>query len=138
MPTFSPETGVQRMLLKVRLLLCSAGTCVRSFACCCGWSLVSTYLRCEFLCCTRLSLYLGLMRGCILVHYSAHTAVMTWLHEAGLIIFTLVITQPNGTKQNQWLTIIFQHDFCTYSCKVNTYGRWNPSICDAVAHMYIE
>lgn len=75
------------------------------------------------------------MRGYILVHYSAHTAVMTWLHKAGLIIFTSVITQPIGTKENQWLTIIFQHDFPTYPCKVNMYGGLNPSIYrDVVAH----
>lgn len=80
------------MLLTMRLLLCSAKTYVRILACCCGWSLVSSYLRCEFLCFTLLGLYLDLMRGCILVHYSAYRAVMTWLHDAGLIIFTLVIT----------------------------------------------
>lgn len=103
---FSAEAGVKGMLLKMRLLLRSAKTCVRLF---------STLLRlvisiqlpeiCEFLCFTLLSLYLNLIRGCILVHYSTCRALVTWLHKAGLIIFTLVITQPIRTKENQRLTI---------------------------------
>lgn len=43
-----PEADVKRMLLKVKLLLCLAKTCVRILASCCGRSLVSIYLRCDF------------------------------------------------------------------------------------------
>lgn len=43
-----PEADVKRMLLKMRLLLCPAKTCVRIWASCCGRSLVSSYLRCDF------------------------------------------------------------------------------------------
>lgn len=60
--TFSHDAGVQRMLLKMQLLLCSTETCVGILARHCGGSLVSIYSKCLHF--PQLNLYLDLMRGC--------------------------------------------------------------------------
>lgn len=60
--TFSHDAAVQRMLLKMQLLLCSTETCVGILARHCGGSLVPIHSKCLHF--PQLSLYLDLMRGC--------------------------------------------------------------------------